>query len=1227
MRYLINDGWSFACFKSGTDIETIKECMRAYMSDETQSSMIETADTRSDVTETQVVNHSEISGDIITPPGHVDIPHDWLIYDTENLYMSSIGVYVRKLEIDAGKSNTVYFDGVYMNTTVYLNGEKIYYWPYGYTPFEVDITKYQKQGKNVIMLVVDYREPNSRWYSGAGIFRDVYHYEREAAHLVTDSVYFSADKLSDGVFRVTVDAEVVDELIPGSYTKSEMDSIVEHRDGIAQSRVTDKAQYSPANGLRIVHTLTDAAGMAVCESEAPVFLRHESTMNTQTFTVEDVKLWDVECPYLYTLTTALFYGDRKVDETTQRVGFRTIEFTPDRGFFLNGRHLKLNGACMHHDLGCLGSAFNISAARRQIEKMQEIGINAIRTSHNPPAAHLLELCDEMGVLVDAEAFDMWEQPKTENDYGIYFHDWCERDMKNFVRRDRNHPSIIMWSIGNEIPDTNNPGSEEIAKRLVKAVRRNDSRHNAYTTIGSNFVAWPPAQKSSDAVELSGYNYLESIYDEHHEKFPHWCIYGSETASTVQSRGIYHFPKDNCNLTYEDMQCSCLDNCHTNWGAKSVHQVIAKDRDARFSAGQFIWTGWDYIGEPTPYFSKNSFFGQIDTAGFYKDTAYIYKAGWTDYRTAPFVHICPYWDFNEGQLIDINVNSNAPKVALFKDGELIGEKELDQKHDADFSANFRHPYHPGVLRAVAYDETGNVIAEDEVRSFSNPARIVCEPERESIYADGEDIMFIGISTVDEAGTFVANARNRMTVTVEGPGRIVGMDNGDSTDYDQYKTNSRKLFSGRLVVAVAATKEPGRITVKVSSPGLEGECVSFEAVPTEKVRDGISCDMKIVANDKVDIMHEIPVRKIELTAEKPLSFSPDCTEIKVTARIEPADATYRDITWKAVTPQGIESPAVDIEVCGDEGAECVDAKTDTGAGNYVTAVIKAKGDGVFRLHCSAANGKDHPEVMSELECEAEGLGNAYLNPYENIYGISCEGADKRTELGFRGGLHLYEDGTTVTYSNVDFGEFGSDRIAVAIFSFRDEEKLEIWDDDGELLYEGFYRVPTIYNVYQEDTFKLKRRIKGVRSISFRFEHGLDLGSFRFEAMEKAYSDVSATEYSMITGDSYDVRQDGVYEIGNNVDLEFTDMSFAHGVSRIAITGRANGKANPVHVRFTPDGSDETIKKMVEFPATDDIVTLEFDLDAAADEVLSGSFSGKVNFIFLPGSNFDFVGYRFS
>ena len=516
-----------------------------------------------------------------------------------------------------------------------------------------------------------------------------------------------------------------------------------------------------------------------------------------------------------------------------------MDFSPETGFSLNGRKLKLNGVCEHHDLGCLGAAYHSQAMRRKLEILKTMGVNAIRTAHNMPAQDLMELTDEMGILVVSESFDCWESPKNPYDYARFFPQWYQKDVESWVRRDRNHPSLIMWSIGNEIYDTHvsSQKGKEWMEKLMTEVYRHDPLKNAAVTLGSNYMPWENTQKCADVIKLIGYNYGENYYEEHHKKHPDWMIYGSETGSIVQSRGIYHFPYQQSVLADEDEQCSSLGNSTTSWGAKSTEACILAERDHPYSCGQFIWTGFDYIGEPTPYHTRNSYFGQIDTAGFPKDSYYIYQAAWTDYKKNPMVHIFPYWDFNEGQFIDLRVCSNAPAVEVFFNGKSQGTFTIDHEHGSELTGHWQLPYKEGEIRAVACDENGKIVAEEVRYSFGEAKRILLKPQKHSLQANGEDLLFLEISMEDEQGHPVENANNRVLIRTEGAGALVGTDNGDSTDTEEYKASCRRLFSGKLLAVLKAGTEPGNLRITVSSPGLETVCLEIPVEPA-KVREGIS-----------------------------------------------------------------------------------------------------------------------------------------------------------------------------------------------------------------------------------------------------------------------------------------------------------------------------------------------------------------------------------------------------
>ena len=1159
------------------------------------------------------------SAHCLTAPAPVDIPHDWMIGQVNNLYEDSIGCYRKRFSFSkAGRCAPgnprffLRFEGIYMDSRCYLNGRELFAWPYGYTTIEFEITPYLVEGDNELVVTVTYQSPNTRWYSGAGIYRNVWLLERCDTYLVSDGIYATAVPSCEaqdesGVFpgenRVTVDTEIA-----GNY----------------------------AGEVLLRQTLKDAGGQAAASNETVVALSagqpdgaSSPTVATQTLSVSNARAWDITSPVLYELTTELLLpgnGTKEpvlLDSHTQKIGFRTLRIEPDKGFFLNGRHVKLKGACMHHDLGALGAAVNKAATRRQLLSLLDMGCNAVRTSHNPPSTEFMELCDELGILVNSEAFDMWELHKTEYDYARFFKEHWKEDVRSWIRRDRNHPSIFFWSIGNEIYDTHGGDGLRITKELRDAVRELDYRHHAYVTIGSNYVAWDGAQQCADQLEASGYNYLERLYDEHHRKYPHWYIYGSETSSTVQSRGVYHFPADVRLLTFADMQCSSLSNCSTNWGAKNPTVVITGDRDTSFSLGQFIWTGWDYIGEPTPYHTKNSYFGQCDTAGFPKDSYYIYQAGWTDAETHPMVHIVPYWDFNEGQLIDVQVFSNCPKVELFQDGVSLGTRDIDPLHGKELHGSWQVTYTPGELYAVAYDQNGNIVATDRQCSFNDPAGIILSPDKRVLQADGEDMAFVTVSLNDADGRPVQNARNRVNVTVTGAARLVGLDNGDSTDYDEYKGTSRRLFSGKLLIMLAARKEPGMVNVKVSSHGLPDAELTLQAVASDPAGESNSASgssdretyrSAVCASYENTpcitdpaVLSEVPVRKIALSLSGPAVLTPDCRELVVTAELFPANTTFHDITFRVLTKDGIDSAAIRVTP-RDDGR---------------SALITALGDEEeCYLYAFAANGKPHADVISSLAIRSIGLGRATVNPYEFVNAIRFDASNQKPTLSFDGGAFTADEPTWVWYDNVDFGDYGSDTVKIPLFSFSDVVPIEIWEgtpDEGTLLYRGQYEAKSIYNTYQANEFKLSKRLRGVTSLSIRVPFKLSLHGFVFKRIDKAWAEIGVTELQYASGDAYQVTEDGIYGISNNVDLAFGTFDFGErGARSITVSGCSHVQQCTIHLHFTKDGVTET--QIIDIPKTDEAETFTF-----AIEPVYGVCT--VNFIFLPGTDFDLLSFRFS
>ncbi|MDO7905316.1 glycoside hydrolase family 2 TIM barrel-domain containing protein [Paenibacillus sp. JX-17] len=1120
----------------------------------------------------------------------VTLPHDWLIYDTKQLYENGEGWYRKQFTLPEFDEDTLYslrFEGVYMNATLYVNNQIAGEWKYGYSTFEFDITPYVTPGENTIYVRVIHESPNSRWYSGAGIYRSVWLKTYTKSHVAADGIYISAAQQDHDIWNVDAATELV----------------LDARDA--------------GSVFTLRHTIRDPHGEVVLQDLVSV-----ESLNSNPSLVVDCRLpvtqpllWDLNHPYLYTLQTELLRNHEVLGEERQHFGFRRVHLDSQQGFFLNGRHLKLYGVCQHHDLGCLGAAVNRTALKRQIRLLQEMGVNAIRTAHNMPAVELMELADEMGVLIVSEAFDMWERSKTPYDYARFFPEWWRRDIASWVRRDRNHPSLIMWSIGNEIYDTHaDERGQEVTKALMDEVLIHDPKSNAFVTIGSNYMPWENAQKCADIVKVAGYNYGEKYYDQQHAEHPDWIIYGSETASTVQSRGIYHFPLAQPVLADDDEQCSALGNSSTSWGAKSTEACIISDRDAAYSLGQFIWTGFDYIGEPTPYFTKNSYFGQLDTAGFPKDSYYIYQAEWTDYRTHPMVHVFPYWDFSEGQLIDVRVCSNAPRVELFFNGLSQGTCEIDHAHGSKLLGEWQLPYMSGELHAIAYDEHGQIVAEERRSSFSDAAALVLEPDRYEMSADGQDLIFVTVSAVDSEGRPVENANNRVHFTVEGPGRLVGLDNGDSTDYDPYKGTNRRMFSGRLLAVIAGTLEPGRITLHASSPGITPSVLQLDAREIAPAAPGeercLYADNPLEAkaqNAKDSENVEIPVRKLEIICPEGQILTPDQASLPVRVQLHPAGSTYQNVQWRITNAAGVDTNIASIRTDGQQ------------------AVVTGLGDGTVYIRCGTTNGADGIRLYSQLELTLTGFGQAHLDPYEFVSAAYHSSASTNLTNGNERGVATAREGESlIVFERVDLGSYGADEIILPIFSLDGEAfPLEIWKGiphqaEAELLTTVTYQKPSRWNVYQEETYQLPQRLTGLTTLSFLLRRKIHLKGFQFKRRHKAYELLAALDSSKIYGDTFTRTATAIESIGNNVSLIFEDMDFGQETcSRIRICGRTSLDKNTIQILFSsPDG--ET-RQLIEFEGSDRYNEQEFPL-----EPVSGRQT--VTFLFLPGSQFDFRSFQF-
>ncbi|MDO4297695.1 MAG: glycoside hydrolase family 2 TIM barrel-domain containing protein [Lachnospiraceae bacterium] len=1151
----------------------------------------------------------------------VGLPHDWLIYDTDHLYEDGTGWYRKYFRWNRQEDELVFlrFDGIYMDSRIYVNGTCAGEWKYGYSAFELDITSFLKDGENEIRVSADFQAPNSRWYSGAGIYRNVWLKQVHRKHLVSDGIYFHARECRDGLWDVQIEAEAVGEDVEVVFELLKTEAAGNDTGAASERSDTEDQVLAWAAGVEYSRSVADWDGVCI------------HRLNAQ---VANPDCWDVEHPDCYCLRVILSCDGRVLQTEEQTVGFRTLDFSPEQGFLLNGRKLKLNGVCDHHDLGCLGSAFHPQAMRRKFRILKEMGVNAVRLTHNMPAAEVMELADQMGLLIVSEAFDMWESSKTPYDYARFFPEWYKKDVASWVRRDRNHPCLIMWSIGNEIYDTHTgEKGQEWTRKLMAEVEKHDPLGNARQTIGSNYMPWENAQKCADIVKLAGYNYGEKYYDEHHRNHPDWVIYGSETSSVVQSRGVYHFPYRQSVLADEDEQCSALGNSTTSWGAKSAEACIIAERDRAYSCGQFLWSGFDYIGEPTPYHTRNSYFGQIDTAGFPKDSYYIYMAEWTDFRKNPMVHLFPYWDFNEGQMIDVRAYTNAPAVELFFNGISQGICRIDHAHGERLSGDWQIPYAKGEIRAVAYDENGTVIAEDSHHSFGDSARIRLKPESTALRANGQDLLFVEISMEDSGGFPVENANNRVNLTVRGAGSLVGTDNGDSTEQDGYKCGSRRLFGGKLLAVLKAGTEPGNLELTVSSAGLPDATLMIP-VGTAEVPEGTSPlaylaevpggsgqpanqDAGDVRKASADLLKkygfsgdtepdsEIPVRNIFLTSSNGCHLHQDNRETIVTAALSPEHASDREVIWRVVDDAGIPSPLAEVEEDG------------------MIARITARSDGQFRLRCMSKCGTGKVRIISQLEFTVTGLGRAFLDPYGFITGGLYDYSRGAIGNGNEHGVATARDGESqVGYHEIDFGPYGSDEICIPVFALTgDPYRIRIYegmpDEDGsELVADVVYQKPSIWNVYQEETFKLNRRLKGITSICFVLEQKVHLKGFSFIRKNRTYEQLLASDCDKVYGDSF--RRDGAWirEIGNNVTLEYNAMDFGEeGTGKITVCGSTPLEKNTIVVRFNGNNAEE--QRILEFTKGSGEQTFEF-------ENICGT--ADVEFVFLPGSNFDFHWFRF-
>ncbi len=756
----------------------------------------------------------------------IRLPHDWAIEGPFDRKISphigalpSFGTgWYRKTFVlppsAKGKYFAVEFDGAMSNSQVWLNGHLLGGRPYGYSGFQLDMTPYLNFGadNNVLAVRLTPEEHSSRWYPGAGIYRNVWLDVTGPVHVAHWGTCVTTPEVTDDHAIVSVKTEIHDR--SDKEVKITLRSSLLDPEGHNVSS-KDILASIPASGSEVVPT---------------------------SLSVPRPERWDLDHPNLYTLVSEVIVDGELADRYTTPFGIRAIAFDKDRGLLLNGQPVRLHGVCNHHDLGALGTAVNRRAIERQLQILKPAGVNAIRTSHNPPSPELLEFTDRMGFLVMDESFDMWRIAKNPNDYSKYYDQWSERDVRDFVRRDRNHPSVILWSIGNEIPEQWEANGAQEAHRLTAFFHQEDPTRP--TT--SAFNGWQEAIKNklADEVDIPGFNYQPMRYEQIMKEHPQWIIFGSETESCVSSRGIYHLPLEKYEK-HSSLQLSSYDIIAPPWAYCADVEFTYQDKFSKV-LGEFVWTGFDYLGEPTPFFwsgedmsldapdwpSRSSYFGIIDLAGFPKDRYYLYQSQWT---TKPMVHLLPHWNWKgkEGQAIPVMAYSNAEEVELLLNGKSLGKKKRFSEEwempvgkkvspDGKFMSKYRRvwqvPYEPGTLKAVAYQNEKQV-AVDEVRTAGAPARVKLLPDRRVIQNDGEDLSFVTVRIEDKDGNLCPMADNLVDFDVTGAGAIAAVDNGNAATEEPFQADHRKAFNGlALLIVRSQVGEAGEIQVVATSTGL-------------------------------------------------------------------------------------------------------------------------------------------------------------------------------------------------------------------------------------------------------------------------------------------------------------------------------------------------------------------------------------------------------------------------
>ncbi|HEY0679120.1 MAG TPA: beta-galactosidase GalB [Chitinophagaceae bacterium] len=739
----------------------------------------------------------------------LQLPHDWSIegsFSEKNpattqggALPTGIGWYRKTFEIPASSKNKlvyINFDGVHCNSEVWINGHYLGKRPNGYVSFRYDLTPYLNYGKekNVIAVKVDNSpQPSSRWYTGSGIYRKVWLLTTSKTAIDQWGVFITTPEVTSSSAMVNINADIL--------------------------------KRESGNGQLILQSVIyDAKGTIVGRHRSESFAGRDSIISrSSSIRISNPHLWSTEYPYLYKAVTSVYMDLKLIDQVENHFGIRHFNFDAAKGFFLNGKPVKILGVCNHHDLGALGAAVNKRAIERQLEILREMGCNAIRTAHNPPATELLELCDRMGFIVMNEAFDMWRKRKNRQDYHQHFDQWSAKDLEDHIKRDRNHPSVFIWSIGNEIREQFDSTGIEITRRLTAIIKKLDTTRPVTSALTENFPEKNFIYRSG-VLDILGFNYKLDAYAELPKRFPGQKFIATETSSALATRGHYDFPSDSARLWPPDSKTpftkgnadftvSAYDHVYAYWG--STHEEGWKAvKKFDFMAGIFVWSGFDFLGEPVPYPwpARSSYYGIIDLAGFPKDVYYMYQSEWT---TKPVLHLFPHWNWEPGKVIDVWAYYNqADEVELFLNNRSLG---VQRKDSGRLHVMWRVPFEPGTLKAIS-KKNGKPVLTKEIKTAGKPARIVLSPDRTNIHANGEDISFITVTITDSSGTLVPNADNLVQFNIKGEGYIAGVDNGLQTSMEPFKATQRRAFNGKCLVIAGSKNKKGKIFLEARSNGL-------------------------------------------------------------------------------------------------------------------------------------------------------------------------------------------------------------------------------------------------------------------------------------------------------------------------------------------------------------------------------------------------------------------------